>query len=263
LLGQDVDGEEKWDGKLPENEVQEDGVRMPDKTTDAPNQDGTIPASGEIEDDITLILNFQERSLREFVRAAEVPELLRTPALQSYMDLFGTTVNLLCGAEENDPVLQDARIDLQNYAAFSWLKHFIDLTDDDINEFALNESQVIAVAESLYCITSNQNNASQVIAQHSDVSYDDFTDDLKSVPEKIQDLLRRYLACTKFALQPDTVPWAKRILRDPTDALQPLARGHVVHWFQQRLKEPAIQAYKIASKAFKTVRFHLLNTSVL
>jgi hypothetical protein len=59
LPGQDVDGEEKWDGKLPENEVQEDGVRMPDKTIDAPNQDGTSPASGEIEDDTTLILNFQ------------------------------------------------------------------------------------------------------------------------------------------------------------------------------------------------------------
>ena len=252
MPSQSENSEEKWDEKLLEKELRDDEESALGKAYDILDQDLTSPAIDEIESDTTLLVNFQERSLREFFRGAAVREKLRTPALFSQLDLFGTTIELLCGTDEHDPIMQEARVGLRGYAAFSWVKHFLDLSEDDIKADQ-TKLQVIAVTESLFSITTNQNNASDIISQHSPVCYDDFAEPLDTVPQKIQEWAERYLACTEFNLQSHTMAWAKKIILNPADVLQPLTRGHVTRWFNQRLKDPAMEAYKLALKAFKTV----------
>lgn len=76
--------------------------------------------------DSSLLLHFQENTLREYMRSANVPNsTLQTPPLLSHVDIFTTCAEVLCSPEEpGAPGNADARRTLQKYAANYWMAHF-------------------------------------------------------------------------------------------------------------------------------------------
>jgi tetratricopeptide (TPR) repeat protein len=227
---------------------------------------GTTADDGETEfgpdfvPDSSLLLSLQERTLKEHICGAKTPEIgLRTPLFLSHFDIFSTCVEVLCDADEvEENHKQSARLTLQKYATENWFKHFLELfepeSDDAEAEARINplatEEQIIAVAEGIYRITSNQNDVLKLILQYSDACYDDLRE---SGPKPVKLWLERALKVTEFKMNQETTTWAQEIILDPSRILQPLTRGHVVHWFSQISDEDVKKAFKSALKAFKTV----------
>jgi hypothetical protein len=125
------------------------------------------------EGESTLMLYFQDRSLREHIWGAKAHEDgLRTPAFSAHLDIFLTAVQVLMSVAE--PRLEGKYSGLIDYAVFSWMKHFISLDFEDTAESSANEEQVMQVVEGLSRVISNAEVVSRRIYDSSDAYYDDF-----------------------------------------------------------------------------------------
>lgn len=123
-----------------------------DSNTDS---DADSELSKQDDEDDNLPLNFQERSLREFVHGESATQqtCLCTPPFFAHLDLFLTTAELLCA--KKDAPEREASVGLHNYAAFSWLRHFLDLdeaekTAEEAGGSIATKEQIVSVIESLY-----------------------------------------------------------------------------------------------------------------
>lgn len=99
---------------------------------------------------------------------------------------------------------------------------------------------------------SDQTNCTQKLLQHeAGICYDDFDE---GVPYDIKLWAQKAIECSQDLLDKEMRLWAQRAVQNPAQVLQPLARGHVIHWFTEIHEDTASRAFKLAWKAFATVR---------
>ncbi|SCO88932.1 uncharacterized protein FRV6_13060 [Fusarium oxysporum] len=227
---------------------------------------GIVESRDKYQPDSSLLLHFQENTLRDYMRSANVPNsTLQTSPLLSHVDIFTTCTEVLCSPEESEaPGNADARQTLQKYAANYWMAHFKQIiyiatskTDGDQEQtytVSAPDEVVIQVIQGFCSISSNTNDvvkaSSNLWRYNARSCYDDFND--KGVSYFIQLWVQKALECSPNLLGEEVRLWARRAVENPAQVLQPLARGHVIHWFTEIHEETASRAFKFAWQAFIT-----------
>ncbi|KAH7246754.1 hypothetical protein BKA59DRAFT_439422 [Fusarium tricinctum] len=235
-----------------------------DSHVEGPSEDEADKAQSRdiYQPDSSLLLHFQENTLREYMRSANVPNsTLQTPPLLSHVDIFTTCAEVLSAPEEpKAPGNADARRILQKYAANYWMAHFKQIIDiatsktDGVQKqtytISAPDQVVTRVIQCFSSISSNKSDVVKKLLQYNAGScYDDFNDGL---PYFIKLWAQKALECSPNLLGEDVRLWAQRAVENPAQVLQPLARGHVIHWFTEIHEDTASRAFKLAWKAFVT-----------
>jgi hypothetical protein len=97
---------------------------------ESPNDDD-IQFPDTFQPDSSLLIHFQENTLREYMRSAEAPNnILQTSPLLSHVDIFATCAEVLCSPEDPGALkCPDSTRILQKYAANYWMAHFKQIID--------------------------------------------------------------------------------------------------------------------------------------
>lgn len=112
--------------------------------------------------DSSLLVHFQENTLREYMRLGDVPNnTVQTSPLLSHVDIFTTCTEVLCSCEEQGELESaDPRRTLQKYAASYWMAHFKEILDIATSEkdytISAPDEVVIRVIECFSHICSNK-----------------------------------------------------------------------------------------------------------
>lgn len=118
--------------------------------------------------DSSLLVHFQENTLREYMRSGDVPNnTVQTSPLLSHVDIFTTCAEVLCSSEEQGALeIADSRRTLQKYAASYWMAHFKEIVDIATSEkddsISAPDEVVIRVVECFSHICSNKNDVVKV-----------------------------------------------------------------------------------------------------
>ncbi|KAL6408531.1 hypothetical protein AUP68_08389 [Ilyonectria robusta] len=208
--------------------------------------------------DSSLLVHFQENTLREYMRSGDVPNnTVQTSPLLSHVDIFTTCTEVLCSCEEQGELESaDPRRTLQKYAASYWMAHFKEILDIATSEkdytISAPDEVVIRVIECFSHICSNKMDVVKKLLQHdAGTCYDDFDEGL---PYCIKLWAQKALECSQNLLSDEVRRWAQRAVENPAEVLQPLARNHVIRWFTEIHEDTASRAFNLAWKAFATQR---------
>lgn len=138
-----------------------------DSLVEGPSEDEADKAQSRdiYQPDSSLLLHFQENTLREYMRSANVPNsALQTPPLLSHVDIFTTCAEVLSAPEEpKAPGNADARRILQKYAANYWMAHFKQIID-------IATSKTDGVQKQTYTISAPDQVVTRVIQCFSSIS---------------------------------------------------------------------------------------------
>lgn len=219
--------------------------------------EGDLQGPPGFQPDSALFIKFQERSLRDHIGGAKTEETgLRTPRFTAQVDMFLTCADALCGGDELHAAKQQSALAaLQKYAITYWSLHFQELAEAETvakveDGFSVSEDQLVLVVEALYRITTNQKDVTDLFFKYPNFVYDQFDSDISDV---MASWAGRALQCTQRKLSTEAVQWAKKTVAEPKLVLQPLARGHVLHWMSQVGDTSIMISFQIAMKAYKTV----------
>jgi hypothetical protein len=140
-----------------------------DSNVEGPSEDEAdkVQSRDMYQPDSSLLLHFQENTLREYMRSANVPNsTLQTSPLLSHVDIFTTCAEVLCSPEEpRPPGNADARRTLQKYAANYWMAHFRQIID-------IATSKTDGVQEQTYTISAPDEVVTRVVQCFSSISSD-------------------------------------------------------------------------------------------
>ncbi|KAH7225265.1 hypothetical protein B0J15DRAFT_577610 [Fusarium solani] len=202
---------------------------------ESPNDDD-IQFPDTFQPDSSLLIHFQENTLREYMRSAEAPNnILQTSPLLSHVDIFATCAEVLCSPEDPGALkCPDSTRILQKYAANYWMAHFKQIIDiatpqkDRVKgqtyTISAPDEVVTRVVECFSRISSNENDVVKKLLQHdAGTCYDDFT---QGVPYFIKLWAQKALENPTILLQEEVRLWAQRAVENPAQVLQPLARSH-------------------------------------
>ncbi|KAM6532611.1 hypothetical protein FALCPG4_005665 [Fusarium falciforme] len=228
---------------------------------ESPNDDN-IQFPDTFQPDSSLLVHFQENTLREYMRSAEAPNnILQTSPLLSHVDIFTTCARVLCSPDDPGALkCPDSTRILQKYAANYWMAHFKQIIDIATPEkdpvkgqtytISAPDEVVTRVVESFSRISSNENDVVKKLLQHdAGTCYDDFT---QGVPYFIKLWAQKALENPTILLQEEVRLWAQRAVENPAQVLQPLARSHVNHWYAEIHEDNVSQAFSFAWKAYAT-----------
>lgn len=153
--------------------MQRKEVVQKDSNVESPNNDN-IQFPDTFQPDSSLLVHFQENTLREYMRSAEVPNsTLQTSPLLSHVDIFATCVEVLCSPEDPGALkCTDSTRILQKYAANYWMAHFKQIIDIATPEkdrvkgqtytISAPDEVVTRVVECFSRISSNENDVVKV-----------------------------------------------------------------------------------------------------
>lgn len=150
--------------KNPKNEVKNDS-NIEGSTDDGADK---VKYRDKFQPDSSLLVHFQENTLREYMRSGDVPNnTLQTSPLLSHVDIFTTCTEVLCSSEEQGALESaDSRRTLQKYAANYWMAHFKEIIDIATSEkddtISAPDEVVIRVVECFSHICSNKNDVVKV-----------------------------------------------------------------------------------------------------
>ncbi|KAM6516781.1 hypothetical protein FSOLCH5_007723 [Fusarium solani] len=228
---------------------------------ESPNDDD-IQFPDTFQPDSSLLIHFQENTLREYMRSAEAPNnILQTSPLLSHVDIFATCAEVLCSPEDPGALkCPDSTRILQKYAANYWMAHFKQIIDiatpqkDRVKgqtyTISAPDEVVTRVVECFSRISSNENDVVKKLLQHdAGTCYDDFT---QGVPYFIKLWAQKALENPTILLQEEVRLWAQRAVENPAQVLQPLARSHVSHWYAEIHEDNVSRAFSFAWKAYAT-----------
>ncbi|KAH7142803.1 hypothetical protein B0J13DRAFT_445006 [Dactylonectria estremocensis] len=219
-----------WEERIQKKQKKE--VIQKDSNTEGSTDYGAdkVKHLDELQPDSSLLVHFQDNTLREYMRSGEVPNsTLHTSPLLSHVDIFATCAEVLCSSEELGALEKaDSRRILQKYAANYWMAHFKEIiyiaTSDKDCTLSAPDEVVIRVVECLSHICSNQNDVVKKLLQHdAGTCYDGFCE---GVPYYIKIWAQRALECSQNLLPEEVRLWAQRAVENPAGVLQPLARNH-------------------------------------
>ncbi|RKK67718.1 hypothetical protein BFJ69_g14243 [Fusarium oxysporum] len=251
-----------WEERI--QEMQRKAVVQKDSNVESTSDDGAdkFLCHDKYQPDSSLLVHFQDNTLREYMRAANVPNsTLQTSPLLSHVDIFTTCAEVLCSPEEpGAPEKTEARQILEKYAANYWMAHFKHIIDiatskkdgleGETYTISAPDDLVIRVMQCFSIISSNKNDVVKKLLQHeTGICYDDFDE---GVPYDIKLWAQKAIECSQDLLDKEIRLWAQRAVQNPAQVLQPLARGHVIHWFTEIHEDTASRAFKLAWKAFAT-----------
>lgn len=136
-----------------------------DSSIEGSTDDGADKAKyrDKFQPDSSLLVHFQENTLREYMRSGDVPNnILRTSPLPFHVDIFTTCAEVLCSSEEEGALESaDSRRTLQKYAANYWMAHFKEIiniaTSEKDHTISAPDEVVIRVVECFSHICSNKN----------------------------------------------------------------------------------------------------------
>ncbi|EEH16587.1 hypothetical protein PABG_06674 [Paracoccidioides brasiliensis Pb03] len=193
-----------------------------------PPDDASV-ASKMIADDNAASLQFLDRSLRDYFRSADVnEEELRTDVSSAHLIIFEMSVNVICGMYRSKGAKAGDQV--KNYAINFWARHFLDL-----DPLSATEKDVVRVIEPLVLILSNHNNAAKEL-ESAPVYRDVFGKTVK----RQNDFLKLVAIWVERAsdlkvekLNDGARSWVESAVRSLLKIMVPLARGHVLNWFQQ------------------------------
>lgn len=207
---------------------------------------GPLPL-GSDDDGNSSVLRFENRSLREYFRVADVDNRgIRTPPDAGHLLILETSVNIVCGIykEQN----QEVGPGLMEYAAATWAQHF-----RDIDLSAASDEDVGRVMNLLRLVLTNHNNVAKVF--EANVPDDDdiipYQDMFGWTKERsnpfLQSLgpwLERAASMDDQLLDDETYKWIQDFKASPLEIMAGLARGHVENWL--RNAEPKHDSYAFA-----------------
>jgi tetratricopeptide (TPR) repeat protein len=200
-------------------------------------------------------LHLRHASMRDYFRnPVSKPTPLTTAIFDAQMDLAVTCMDVLCNGLK-DPKFE-AKLDLEEYAVSSCFNH---LRNVDIN--SASDKQIVRVVEGLFELLTKANLVANVLERYKDQSYLGFrpASDPKS-PDRdlVLKWFRRASSLGSDILRSESAAWVKEIITNPLRLLLPLARAHVVNWYDSLSPDDASCAFDCALKALITVWSNLL-----
>ncbi|KAH8673354.1 hypothetical protein BX600DRAFT_508630 [Xylariales sp. PMI_506] len=184
-------------------------------------------------EDLSLLLGFQERSLRAYFRS-DVSDKhgLRSPASIAHKMIFDTICRFFVVLRDEPSA--EAERGLIQYGANFWRDHLRAINIDD-----LNEDEVRSVIESLYIILDNKNNSMKKIQMwtgENSTCLSIFGDDDESSEETlevIKQLAVRAIHLSSAGGQFSTIQeWFRPLIQNPYRIYIGNARCHIRNWFQ-------------------------------
>ncbi|EED13718.1 SD08430p [Talaromyces stipitatus ATCC 10500] len=233
------------------DEIQE-STAVPDKETENENADA-IAAKLRAEKDKQKQVRFRQPAFKDYLEQSS-NNMIRDP-IRANVDIFLKLVGILC-----DQVPQGAasRESLQEYAAEWLIDHLNDISAKDTTP-----QQGAQVVEALMRILYNDNDVSRVFEEISrrknenqEVQYDmDFyfisTD--TALSNQNLDLLLSWARKMSFhdeeKLSSRAQEGIEKLLKDPRDVLEHLARGHLARWTEKMTYREARISYNLIHQA--------------
>jgi hypothetical protein len=200
-------------------------------------------------------LHLRHASMGDYFRnPVSRPTPLTTTIFDAQMDLAVTCMDVLCNGPK-DPKFE-AKINLEEYAVSSCFNH---LRNVDIN--SASDEQIARIVEGLVELLTKVKLVADVLERHKYQSYLGFrpASDPKS-PDRdlVLKWFRRASNLGSDILRSESAAWIKEITTNPLRLLLPLARAHVVNWYNSLSPEDASSAFDCALKALTTVWSNLL-----
>ncbi|QKD46411.2 uncharacterized protein FOBCDRAFT_234849 [Fusarium oxysporum Fo47] len=225
-----------WEERI--QEMQRKAVVQKDSNVESTSDGGAdkFLCRDKYQPDSSLLVHFQDNTLREYMRAANVSNsTLQTSPLLSHVDIFTTCAEVLCSPEEPGASEEtEARQILEKYAANYWMAHFKHIIDiatskkdgleGETYTISAPDDLVVRVMQCFSIISSNKNDVVKKLLQHeAGICYDDFDE---GVPYDIKLWAQKAIECSQDLLDKEMRLWAQRAVQNPAQVLQPLARGH-------------------------------------
>ncbi|RDW63670.1 hypothetical protein BP6252_11215 [Coleophoma cylindrospora] len=203
------------------------------------------------QDDSSLPVQFQERSLRGFFRPSKKIEGgLRTSYTPAHMSIFVTCSQILCSGDTANSE------SLRGYAAACWHSHFYSISGSE-----LSDTDNISIVEALAAIMTNENNVSKTFEE---IGFD-YTALLavwdegkfeKGVVDWAASAVKRFLP----RLSSNASAWVQSVVEDPQNAWIPLAKAHIKNWYQATDITGSMRSFRYAQSAIlKTNLKHLVD----
>ena len=235
---------------------------MDDDWTDQDKEGVDVDAEGEpselLDDEDSIPLKFQDRSMREYFRAMDVDDHgLRTTPSQAHLTIFEMAVSVIGEPYEyNGVAIAQKPSPLKRYAANFWSQHFLDI---EIEKAA--DEQVKLVVQSLAKIFQNQGQVTKTLADEADDVYSSmftahdethwletmtmWVDRAKSLDQEIFDI-----ETTRWIAEIEMIPRLPMVML-------PLARGHIQDWFKTDEDDIGYSHFRFAFDAVKMVIVNL------
>lgn len=202
---------------------------------------------------LNTTIQLRHASLVDYFRnPATVSSPLATAVVDAQIDLAVTCMDALC-SEVGDAQFED-KVVLEEYAVSSCFNHLRNVDIDSVSDH-----QIVRVVEGLVELLLNKvEYVASSLERNSDQSYRGFrpASDPNS-PDR--DLALKWFrkACNlslgSDMLRPESAAWIKGITTNPLQLLLPLARQHVLNWFESLGSQDASNALDCAVKAVVTV----------
>jgi hypothetical protein len=195
-------------------------------------------------------LHLRHASMGDYFRnPVSKPTPLTTTIFDAQMDLAVTCMDVLCNGPK-DPKFE-AKLDLEEYAVSSCFNH---LRNVDIN--SASDEQIGRIVEGLVELLTKVELVTNVLERYKYQSYLGFrpASDPKS-PDRdlVLKWFRRASNLGSDILRSESAAWIKEITTNPLRLLLPLARAHVVNWYNSFGPEDASSAFDCALKTLTTV----------
>ncbi|PGH06161.1 hypothetical protein GX51_02549 [Blastomyces parvus] len=186
-------------------------------------------ASNMIADDNAAILQFLDRSLRDYFRSADVGEsTLRTKPSSAHLTMFATCVDVICGRYNS--AYEAGENQLKDYAINFWVDHLLEL-----DPLSTTEPDLVRVIESLFLILNNENNAAKELESGPDYRelFGKTVKRQNKFLSSVSTWVRRASTLENYRLTDGAKSWIESAVQSPLKIMVPLAHGHISNWFQE------------------------------
>ncbi|PGH15791.1 hypothetical protein AJ79_02171 [Helicocarpus griseus UAMH5409] len=205
--------------------------------------DDVSTAAKMIANDNAALLQFQDRSLRDYFRSAAAGEGgLRTESSCAHLLIFEMSVGVICGIYKHKDESPGGK--LKAYATKFWTRHFMQL-----DPLSATEPDVLRVTKSLTMVLSNHNNAAkqlEVAPEYCEI----FGKTVKRKNEfliSVSKWVERASMLGTEKLDDAARVWVESAAQSPLKMMVPLARGHISNCFQQL--NDVIKCFNFAANA--------------
>lgn len=201
---------------------------------------------------------FRQPLFKDFLRSTVRPNSLISDTNATRIDILTLLCDIICGSLGISPA---SRAGLQNYAVSSVLSHLIAIEIE-----TANKTQTVNVVEALSKLFTNSNEASQKIEEATlwlaswDPEFDLYVkfDQLQKNGRTVQQTIISWANKIRYHgaedLAQDTKEWVQNtVLKEGSQALVPLIKGHIDSWLTKVTEESALPPFQLASQAIRAV----------
>ncbi|KXJ86264.1 hypothetical protein Micbo1qcDRAFT_153102 [Microdochium bolleyi] len=207
----------------------------------------------EAQEDLTVLLGFQERSLRAYFKKSDAGKNgLRSSASEAHKMIFETVARAFLVLDHDSAT--PAEQDILQYGARYWRYH---LAQVDI--IALDNQDARHAIEHLHSVLDNKNNALKKIQEGIGGPYNTtpsvFGDDQSEADETlgvVQQWARRAINIPGAGQFSAIQEWFRPLVQNPARIYIGNARHHICYWFQtSNYVDPAYCAFRHAYEALR------------